>query len=242
MAAGNPALFQAEISVVPSRRRRDLLQLSVGYALILVVIWTPRPWQRLSYIIAATFLATMLWISHPGRREVGLRVDNFARSLWLVGAALFVSAVAIDVASRIHTLHPPGTPLMFVQRYAGYALGACMQQVLLQAFFLPRLLRITRGPWAASFAAAALFSLAHLPNPILTVVPIFWGFAACVFFLRYRNLYTLAIAHAILGITVAMTIPGPMIRNMRVGLGYLTYARHHSVIAAAEAQHPQMRE
>jgi hypothetical protein len=34
-------------------------------------------------------------------------------------------------------------------------------------------------------------------------------------------------AHAIFGIAIAVTIPGPITRNMRVGLGYYTYAQHH---------------
>ena len=33
-------------------------------------------------------------------------------------------------------------------------------------------------------------------------------------------------AHAILGITIAITVPGPVDHNMRVGLGYLTYNPH----------------
>ena len=39
---------------------------------------------------------------------------------------------------------------------------------------------------------------------------------------------TLAIAHALLGITVAITIPGPVVRNMRVGMGYLRYHAPHA--------------
>jgi membrane protease YdiL (CAAX protease family) len=100
---------------------------------------------------------------------------------------------------------------------------AIVQQALLQSYFLLRLLRLTRRPQTAALAAAAIFSLAHLPNPILTVCTFVWGLAACLFFLRYRNLYSLSIAHAILGITLAICVPGPVIRNMRVGLGYLTY-------------------
>jgi membrane protease YdiL (CAAX protease family) len=83
-----------------------------------------------------------------------------------------------------------------------------------------------RRPRAAALAAAVIFSLAHLPNPILTVVTFVWGLLACLIFLSYRNLYVLAVAHAILGITVAMSVPGPVIRNMRVGLGYLKYDPH----------------
>ena len=75
-------------------------------------------------------------------------------------------------------------------------------------------------------AAAVLFSAAHVPNPFLMPATLLWGFASCLLFLRYRNLYPLMMAHAILGITVAITIPGPVVHNMRVGLGYLTYRSH----------------
>jgi membrane protease YdiL (CAAX protease family) len=75
--------------------------------------------------------------------------------------------------------------------------------------------------------AAGIFSAAHLPNPVLTPITLIWGLTACIVFLRYRNVYPLAAAHAILGITVAITIPGPVMHNMRVGLGYLTYHGHH---------------
>ena len=118
----------------------------------------------------------------------------------------------------------------FLKRYWGYALWAFAQQVLLQAFFLARLLRLMRNSGAAAFAAAAIFSLAHLPNPILTAVTFVWGYAACLLFLHYRNLYPLALAHAIFGITIAVALPGPVTRNMRVGLGYLTYRTHRSYL------------
>ncbi len=75
--------------------------------------------------------------------------------------------------------------------------------------------------------AAVLFcDGARCPIPFLMPLTLVWGFAACLLFLRYRNIYPLMIAHAILGITVAMTIPGPVDHNMRVGLGYLTYYPH----------------
>jgi membrane protease YdiL (CAAX protease family) len=228
MASGNTAIFEPERSVATEHKRRDLFELSIGYVLILVVIWSPRPWQRLSYAFAATFLIAVMWIARPGWKAMGFQTANFLRSIWVVGAALGATVIAVLVARRMNTLLWPGGPIPFVHRYLGYALGAYIQQVLLQDFFLPRLLRLVRSPWTATAATAALFSLAHLPNPILTVVTIFWGLAACAIFLRYRNLYTLAIAHTILGIAIAMTVPGPVIHNMRVGLGYLTYSSHHT--------------
>jgi membrane protease YdiL (CAAX protease family) len=102
-----------------------------------------------------------------------------------------------------------------------------VQQFLLQCFFLSRLRRLLPGARCAAAVAAVIFAFAHLPSPILVSVTLLWGFAACLLFLRYCNLYTLAIAHAILGITIAITVPGPVTHNMRVGLGYLTYGHAH---------------
>ena len=72
---------------------------------------------------------------------------------------------------------------------------------------------------------AGIFAAAHLPNPILTPVTLLWGLCACFVFLRHRNIYPLAVTHAMLGICVAITVPGPVVHNMRVGLGYMRY--HH---------------
>jgi hypothetical protein len=42
-------------------------------------------------------------------------------------------------------------------------------------------------------------------------------------FRRYRNIYPLAIVHAMLGLTVAITTPDSLLHHMRVGIGYLRY-------------------
>ena len=207
-------------------KSRDLWELGVGYGLILLVIWTPRPWQRALYITAVVFLVIVIWKSFHSPQAMGLRLTNLLRSLWVVGIALTIAAISILIAIRLDTLHGVGGPVLFLKRYWGYALWSFAQQLLLQDFFLRRFRRLLPGGTSAAFAAAGIFSLAHLPNPILTAVTFSLGLAACFVFLRYRNLYVLAVAHAILGITIAITIPSPLIRNMRVGLGYLTYRSH----------------
>ena len=52
---------------------------------------------------------------------------------------------------------------------------------------------------------------------------LFWGIVACLVFLRCRNVYPLMLTHAILGVSLAITVPGPKVHNMRVGIGYLHY-------------------
>ncbi|HUV68342.1 MAG TPA: CPBP family intramembrane glutamic endopeptidase [Terracidiphilus sp.] len=221
-AAGN----SAEIG----GKRRALLEIAFAYALILSVIWSPRPLQRFLWLAAVAALATMTVLSFQGLEACGLRRKNFFRSLWIAGAALALAAVAFAAAGRMQTLHIPTSPLRFIATYWAYALWTFVQEFLLQCFFLLRLLRLLPGAKSAGLEAAGLFALAHLPNPILAPATLIWGFAACLLFLRYRNLYPLAIAHAIFGITIAVTIPGPAVHNMRVGLGYLTYGHRHTAL------------
>jgi membrane protease YdiL (CAAX protease family) len=206
---------------------RAFVELAVGYVLIMVVIWTPRAWQRPFYLAAVAWIVVATVLSFDGIRAMGLNIRSSLHSFWIVGVALLFALFALLIAARLHTLHLPAAPLQFVKFFWGYAIWAFMQQFLLQDFFLQRLLRLLPSTITAVVAATALFALAHLPNPILTPITVIWGFAACLHFLRYRNLYPLAIAHAILGISVAITVPGPLDHNMRVGLGYLTYHRHH---------------
>ena len=209
-----------------SGRRRDLLELWIGYGLILLAIWTPRPWQLWLDWAAFAFVVMATALTFDGWTANGLRERGFLPSLWVVAAAFAMAVAAVLVAATLHTLHAPRSPSLFVHRYWDYAVWAIFQQFLLLDFFLRRLLRLLSSKWAAVGTTAALFALAHLPNPVLMPITLLWGGVACALFLRYRNVYTLGLAHAIFGICVAVTVPGGVDHNMRVGLGYLTYRPH----------------
>lgn len=220
-------IVQSTAETHPPRqsRSRDLAEIVIAYGLILIVIWTPRPLQQWLWWVALCVIAVIIGRSFEGFHAAGLRAGNFFRSLWVVGAALLVAAVAVVISSHLHTLRHPENARLLVEGYGLYAVWSGVQQFLLQCFFLSRLVRLLPSPRAAAFAAAGLFALAHVPNPVLFVLTIVWGTLACFLFLRYRNLYPLAMAHSILGITIALTVPGHVDHNMRVGLGYLKYHR-----------------
>ena len=216
-------------AAAPSPKRRiawDVGELLIGYCLILAVIWTPRPLQHWLYLIALGWFIVSIFLSFEGWKAMGCCVAGFWRSSWVVGIAVIIAAVATFFASSLHTLHHPGGPLQWVRTFGGYAIFALTQQLLLQGYFLARLLRILPNPNLAAILSAAVFALAHLPNPILTPLTLIWGLTACLVFIRSRNVYPLAIAHAIFGICVAITIPASVLHNMRVGLGYLKYRPH----------------
>jgi hypothetical protein len=222
-----PASTSANLMTAANPSRgRPLLELSIGYALILATIWTPRPFQRWLYLAAALWIFATTLFSFPGWAAMGFRWRGFVASIWVVFAALILAIAATLVARHLNTLRHPLGPRGWLLTFGGYTVWSFAQQFMLQGYFLFRLLRILPRREGAALAAAGIFAAAHLPNPILTPITLVWGVCACFVFLRSRNVYPLALAHAILGITVAVTIPGPVVHNMRVGLGYLRYHPH----------------
>jgi membrane protease YdiL (CAAX protease family) len=207
---------------------RDLIELAVAYGLIIATIWTPNPAQRILYWLAFLFIVATSWVRHEGWNALGLSIRGFFLSLWIVGAAVFLSVAAVVVAAHIRTLHPLHGPSALGVHVWGYLVWALMQQFILQSYFLIRLMRLIPEKIPAVIVAAVIFSLAHLPNPVLTPVTLVWGLISCMLFLRYRSIYSLGIAHGILGLCVAITVPNHLQHHMRVGLGYLRYhPRYH---------------
>ncbi len=204
-------------------RRLALLELCVGYGLILATVWTPRPAQAWLWWASVLWIAASTWWSFPGWAAMGFRRGGFVASLWVVALAAVLSAVSVAAAIHLHTLRIPHSLMAWVLAWGGYTVWSFVQQFLLQGYFLFRLVRLLPRREAAAVAAAIIFAAAHLPNPLLTAVTLIWGMVACFVFLRCRNLYTLMLTHAILGVSLAITVPGPKMHNMRVGIGYLKY-------------------
>jgi membrane protease YdiL (CAAX protease family) len=209
-----------------SARTRDGAELWIGYGLILVTVWTPNPWQRILYWTAVAFIGVSSWLRRRETQPNGFGLTGLIPSLWIVLAAIAVLFAAIAVAGRLHTLHPLYGPLPVVAHILAYSVWALVQQFILQVYVLLRLLRLGLPRGRAILLAAALFAIAHIPNPVLVPITLVWAAATSLLYLRYRNLYALALAHGILGMGLAVCIPNAVHHHMRVGLGYLEYNQH----------------
>lgn len=220
-------------------RLRDLLELISAYSLILAVIWTPMPAQRVLYWLAIVVVIGITVLHRERLQSLGLVPTEATRSLWIVAAAVVLAVVAILAAWLLGTLH--GLPrighLSARTRVIGYLIWSFLQEFLLQVFFLTRLIRLMPRRSMAITAAALMFAIAHIPSPVLIVLTLIWALIACPFFLRYRNLYALGLAHGILGLCVAITVPDAMHHHMRVGLGYLRYQPRRHPIQRSNAPH-----
>ena len=207
---------------ISESKTRDAAELAIGYVLILLAEWVPNSasqrflfWFTLAWLIVTTILA------RPNARTLGLRPSS-ACLLWIVPVIILLGALSVWMASQLHTLHGFSIGTL-MGRVRGYLVWSLLQQFMLQDYFLLRLLRLMPGKAAAVSTAAILFAGAHIPNPVLMLGTLLWGMAACILFLRYRDLYSLGVAHCLLGICIAVTVPAHIHHGMRVGLGYRQY-------------------
>lgn len=227
------------MNLLTDSRLRDLLELISAYGLILAVIWTPMPAQRILYWIAVVWILCITILRREKLNVLGLAPDHALRSFWIVVAAVALAVFAIFFARLLSTLHPlirfGHLPLHW--RVTGYVVWSFLQEFILQAYVLLRLMRLLPKRWMAIATAALLFAAAHIPNPVLIGLTLVWGFIACPLFLRYRNLYALGLAHGILGLCVAITVPDTQLHHMRVGLGYLRYHPRHTSHHRSSAPH-----
>ncbi len=202
-------------------RARDLVELILGYGLIVFVIWMPDPPQRiLSPVVLVVTLAVVL-ARGPSRDELGFGRRGLLPSLWIVPAAVVLSTVSVLLARKLGTFHllPNGN----APHVTGYILWTLYQQFLLNDYLLPRLTGVFGSEALAVSTAAILFAGAHLPSPWLTLATLAWGAVSCLLFRRYRNLYALGLAQGLLGLCFAVCVPDALHHHLRVGLGYLRY-------------------
>ena len=205
----------------PAGFARDLIEVLLGYGLILFAIWTPEfPQHVLSPIALLVTLAVVL-VRRPRLDELGLGWRELIASFWIFPASLALATFSVLIAKKIGTLHTlyKGD----LKHVAGYVLWTLYQQFLLQDYFMPRLTRLLASERTAVGLAAVLFATAHLPNLPLTAATLVWGAVSCLLFRRYHNIYALGLAQGLLGLCFAVCVPDALHHHLRVGLGYLRY-------------------
>jgi membrane protease YdiL (CAAX protease family) len=221
------AADQSKVQVIPpepvaTARRRAFWELVVGYGLVHGALWSEGD-ARWGWAVAAAVWIVGLTIYHRATlREVGLGVTGLRRSLWVAAAAVVTGAAMLFGAHLAGTLHPYVLHRTLAAAAFGYLIWTFQQQFMLQSFFFLRLEQLL-GSRGAVWAAAALFAVAHIPNPVLVPATLVAGLVFCELFRRYRNIYVLAIGQAILGMCLAAAVPSSLHHHMRVGIGYLTW-------------------
>lgn len=201
-------------------KQKSLLIMTIGYGLILATIWTEKQLQRELFIVTAAYFGVWavvtLW-----RKPLGLPQLKFSLAVISLGALIASALMWAGAASG--TLHGLFGIRNAALHASSYVLWTVVQQYLQQDFFFVRIERFVSRGALASLTTAALFGLAHLPNPVLTPITFVGGFILSELFRRYRSFLPLGIAQGLVGLALAVSVPDHAMHHMRVGWGYLHY-------------------
>jgi membrane protease YdiL (CAAX protease family) len=198
----------------------DWLQVGLVFTLIVAAVWT-QPGRVNAGVTLSAALCTLWFTARGGYsvRELGL-ARPVSGAIWMLvyGAALAIALLA--VGSALKSLGP-SHPVPWNRAWQ-YAIWALAQEFILQSFFYVRLDSLLGGRRAV-WAAAFLFAATHIPSPLLTLLSFGGGLLFCEMFRRHRNIFSLGLVHAALGLTIAASLPDSLLHHMRVGVGYLSY-------------------
>lgn len=187
-------------------------------------------WVVLSFVGQSKLIAAipvvmalgLMWLSHHERgetwRELGFRKDNFLSACRLL---LLPTAAALTVIIIAGWLTNPNLSVgNFRPRFLWLPLWALFQQYALNGFINQRA-QIALGKGAKSILLVGIvFSLLHLPNPLLAVVTLLGGFIWAAAYQRQPNLFALALSHSAVSITIALTVSPNLFNSLRVGFKY----------------------
>ena len=205
------------------RRWEALGEAFATFAFIMLYAWKLRPlcpW--LAILVPAFTVATHVARGESARR-LGFGWEDFRTAFpallpWVVAAAgLLLAAGAAAGTIR------PLAPRQIVGGVGAYMVWGACQQYLLNAFLANRLAEWAGGPERRTvpLAAAALFSLPHLPNWFLMAVTFAGGYLSVRVWQRYRSLYVLGIAHGVIAFVLFAVVPDSIGGHFFIGPRYL---------------------
>ncbi len=214
--------------VASGNRAKVALRLLFPVALLEVALWSPLRLGVLCGICALWFISWNLWKTADTVRSLGLDLRGLIRGSWLLGITVALSLVILAIAYFSGSLHR-----LWGLRHPWYAViayfcWAFVQEFMLQCFCL-RMLRALVSRASSLILSGVVFAVAHLPNPSLTFVTFFAGVGFTAIYARKRNLYVVALIHAVLGLTLAVSAPEAWFHELRVGRDFL---HTHSTILA----------
>lgn len=193
------------------------------FLLILAYIWRVRLFHPWRWVLIAALVVSSHVARGEGPRTLGFGWGHFRRALRVVTPWVLTLALCLLAAGALlGTINP-----VVWRRAPGslgvYLLWGIVQQWLLNGYFLARLRQATGQSPHAPLWAAALFSLAHMPNWFLMTAALTGGYAAARLYLRYQSLWMLGLAHGLIGYLLNLVVPDEVSGRFLVGPRYVLH-------------------
>ncbi|HOL71872.1 MAG TPA: CPBP family intramembrane metalloprotease [Bryobacteraceae bacterium] len=207
-------------------RQRDwdaLLEAVAVFVLIMIYIWWLRLWHAWLWMPLLAGVMLTHWARREHPRRLGFLATGFRQAFApVLLCTAGICAALLALGALLGTIREV-TPARAATGVFGYVGWGLFQQYLLNGYFVNRLAEFAGNPGGqfAPVSAAVLFSLAHLPNWFLMPVTLAGGYVCARVYLRYRNLYALAIAHGLVGYCLYSIVPDSVSAHFLVGPRYL---------------------
>jgi hypothetical protein len=188
------------------------------------VVFAFAPGARWLLAVPTLCALTLAVYSHIQRKEslrtIGWRFDNFAQALRSLAVPTLIGVIILlSIGLMKGSLHFDRRNLW--SWAFGLLIWATAQQYFLQGF-INRRAEIVFGKGKSSvIIVGVLFAIMHLPNPVLSIATLIGGMLWAAVYQRVPNLFALGISHALLSLTLAMSLPNWLLNNLRVGFKYL---------------------
>jgi membrane protease YdiL (CAAX protease family) len=165
---------------------------------------------------------SLMIFSHRERAEslrmIGFRTDKFFAALRLLLLPTVIAILGV-LAFRWFSSHsiiiaPWRSRLLLLPVWALF------QQYVLNGFVNRRAQMVFGKGMKTTLAVAFFFALLHLPNPPLAALTFVAGLIWAAVYQRHPNLFAVALSHALISLTLALTAPGDLLNSLRVGFKY----------------------
>ena len=201
------------------KQKLIVVEVAASFVLIMLYIWRLRASEPKAWL----GILGLLILSHILRGErtawLGFHWANFRECVdHMAPAVLLIALSLMAVGVLLETLRPISLEygLMCLLAYCPWGI---FQQYLVNGYIANRLAAVA-APRYVPVISAALFAGAHLPNSFLMVVTFVAGYYSTRIFLKYRNLYFLGMAHAVIGTLLFVVVPDSISHHLTIGPGF----------------------
>lgn len=168
------------------------------FLFVMALVWILPP----IFVFLASVFILLSWKFHrDSLKNLGVLPRDFSQ-IRNIGIGVLISAVAFSITALVYNPEIFSNPKLgsnILRQFERYVFWAFLQQLVFHGYFTHRIQTVFNDVRNSSLVSGLMFAAVHLPNPILTGVSLIYGPASAYFFLRSRNIYILALAHAVLG-------------------------------------------
>jgi hypothetical protein len=195
----------------PTRVARGLIEPLAFFCAVIVYIWVFLPKFPAAVVGLIVWILVSWRIHKDSPASLGLSAKA-ARDLALRGNVAWIALVVFAVLVTRQHLFSAMT-LRSALVYFGWCL---VQQVVYQSMVFRRLTE-SLPKTRATVLAGLLFSLVHLPNPVLVPATFVWGICASLLFSAYPSVVVLAGAQVLLSAVGVVVFPERLHHGFRIG-------------------------